>query len=90
MTRATALERENLEAHVDLCAERYTVMDKRLERMDATLEKFEKRFDSIDAKIDNIKDALQQQNAMMTRALIGAASTIVVAVISTIAVLANM
>ena len=90
MTRATSLERENLEAHVDLCAERYDAMDKRLERMDGTLEKFEKRFDSIDAKIDNIKDALQQQNAMMTKALIGAASTIVVAVISTIAVLANM
>lgn len=86
----TSLERENLEAHVDLCAERYDAMDKRIERMENQLEKFEKRFDSIDEKIDGIKDAVALQNAMMTKALIGAAGTIVVAVISTITVFTTM
>ena len=38
------LERENLEAHVDLCAERYRVLEEKLNRLEA--------------KVDSLTDAM--------------------------------
>lgn len=43
------LERENLEAHVDLCAERYRVL--------------EEKFNRLDGKMDSITESLEQMNA---------------------------
>lgn len=43
------LERENLEAHVDLCAERYRVL--------------EEKFNRLDGKMDTINESLDQMNA---------------------------
>lgn len=84
---ATKLERENLEAHVDLCAERYESMEKRLEQMDQQFEKIDKRFDSIDAKVDLLKETMLKGNSAVTKALIGTAGTIIVALITTVGII---
>ena len=63
MAGATELERENLEAHVDLCQQRY--------------ENLESRLTKIEEKVDSIhKDVVEGQKSM-TKVLIGAAGTIV-------------
>ena len=73
MSKATDLERENLEAHVDLCQQRY--------------ENLESRLTKIEEKVDSIhKDVVEGQKSM-TKVLIGAAGTIVAGLLSTIIVL---
>lgn len=69
----TSLEKESLEAHVDLCALRYKGLDERLNR--------------VESKIDEVHEDIQKGNASMTKVLIGAAGTIVAGLLSTIVVL---
>ena len=71
----TSLEKENLEAHVDLCAQRYEVLEGRLTK--------------IEEKVENIhKDMIRGQNSM-TKVLIGTAGTVVAGLLSTIIVVIN-
>ena len=73
MAGTTDLEKENLEAHVDLCQQRY--------------ENLESRLTKIETKVDSIhKDGVEGQKSM-TKVLIGAAGTIVAGLLSTIIVL---
>ena len=73
MAGATELEKENLEAHVDLCQQRYEALEGRLSK--------------IEEKVDSIhKDVVEGQKSM-TKVLIGAAGTIVAGLLSTIIVL---
>ena len=73
MAGATDLERVNLEAHVDLCQQRY--------------ENLESRLTKIEEKVDSIhKDVVEGQKSM-SKVLIGAAGTIVAGLLSTIIVL---
>jgi tetrahydromethanopterin S-methyltransferase subunit G len=69
----TSLEKESLEAHVDLCALRYKGLDERLTK--------------IEEKVDEIHEDIQEGNKSMTKVLIGAAGTIVAGLLSTIIVL---
>lgn len=69
----TQLERENLEAHVDLCAQRYQVLEGRLTK--------------VEEKLDNIADQMAAGQQSMTKVLIGAAGTIVAGLLSTIIVI---
>ena len=69
----TQLEKESLEAHVDLCALRYKNLDDRLT--------------SVEEKIDVVHKDITDGNKSMTKVLIGAAGTIVAGLLSTIVVL---
>lgn len=69
----TSLEKENLEAHVDLCAQRYEVLEGRLTK--------------IEDKVDSMHKEIQAGNASMIKVLIGAAGTIVAGLLSTIVVI---
>jgi uncharacterized protein YdcH (DUF465 family) len=77
MTQPTELEKESLEAHVDLCALRYEQMDKRLEQMDEKFKKIDTRFDSLDSKIDKLEHDHKRGNTQIMVALIGATATII-------------
>jgi|TARA_B100001094_G_scaffold104997_1_gene101172 hypothetical protein len=73
MAGATELEKENLEAHVDLCQQRYEALEGRLTK--------------IESKVDSIhKDVVEGQKSM-TKVIIGAAGTITAGLLSTIIVL---
>jgi len=74
------LERENLEAHVDLCAERYRVLEEKLIRLEG--------------KVDNLADSMQiiaekQVNDKVSgnKLVIGAAATVIAGLLSTIVLL---
>ncbi len=74
------LERENLEAHVDLCAERYRVL--------------EEKFNRLENKVDSIADSMQKlterqatDKASGSKLIIGAAATVIAGLLSTIVLL---
>lgn len=59
----TNLERENLEAHVDLCAERYKQLESRLS--------------IIETKVSELGKAIADSKDSMSKTIIGASATIV-------------
>lgn len=69
----TNLEKESLEAHVDLCALRYKNLDDRLSIMEQ--------------KITHIHNDIAEGNKSMIKVLIGAAGTIIAGLLSTIVVI---
>lgn len=73
MSATSKLEKESLEAHVDLCALRYEQMDKRLTQ--------------VEEKIDSIHEDIKSGNQSLIKVLIGATGTIIAGLLSTIVVL---
>ena len=69
----TALEKENLEAHVDLCEQRYKNLETRMQ--------------NIESKVEHIHRDITAGQKSMTKVIIGAAGTIVAGLLSTIVVL---
>jgi hypothetical protein len=70
---ATEIEKENLEAHVELCAERYGQLNRRL-----TI---------IEEKVETILTELSNNNRNMQRVVIGATGTVIAGLLSTIVTL---
>lgn len=70
---ATSLEKKNLEAHVDLCQERY--------------EQLEARLTKIEDKVEHIHKDITDGQKSMTKVLVGTAGTIVAGLLSTIVVI---
>ena len=69
----TKLERENLEAHVDLCAQRYEVLESRLTK--------------VEEKVDTIHDLISSGQQSMQKLLIGTAGTVIAGLLSTVVVI---
>ena len=69
----TELEKQSLEAHVDLCALRYANLDNRLNTVETTLKEIH----------TDIKTGQQS----MTRVLIGTAGTVIAGLLSTLIVI---
>jgi hypothetical protein len=68
MSAPTSLEKQSLEAHVDLCALRYLQLDTRL----TNLEK----------KVQEVHEDIVEGQKSLTKVIIGTAGTIVAGVIS--------
>lgn len=69
----TQLERESLEAHVDLCAIRYEALDGRLT--------------NVEKKLDGIAEDMKAGQNSLAKVIIGAAGTIVAGLLSTVVVI---
>jgi tetrahydromethanopterin S-methyltransferase subunit G len=69
----TDLERQSLEAHVDLCAIRYEQLDKRLTK--------------VEQKIDAISSEMKSANTALVKVIVGAAGTITSGLLGTIVVM---
>jgi hypothetical protein len=67
------IERTNLEAHVDLCAQRYANLDDRLT--------------AIEGKFGDLKQLIEDGHTSMTKVIIGTAGTVVTGVLSVLFVL---
>jgi predicted nucleic acid-binding Zn-ribbon protein len=76
----TELERNNLEAHVDLCAERYRVLESKVNNIENGLMEVRK-------DIQTMREDMIKSNANTNRIMLGAAATVVAGVLSTIVVL---
>jgi len=69
------IEKENLEAHVDLCAQRYQNLDDRLT--------------SIEGKVGDLRKLIEEGQNSMTKVIIGTAGTVIASVLSLVIVLVN-
>ena len=69
----TELEKQSLEAHVDLCALRYANLDNRLSTVETTLKE--------------IHTDIKSGQASMTKVLIGTAGTVIAGLLSTLIVI---
>jgi len=67
------IEKTNLEAHVDLCAQRYANLDDRLT--------------AIEGKFGDLKQLIEDGHTSMTKVIIGTAGTVVTGVLSVLFVL---
>lgn len=77
MSQPSQLERESLEAHVDLCALRYESLDKRLS--------------SLEEKVDDIHNDIVEGQKGLSKVIIGTAGTVIAGVLSVvIAILLKM
>ena len=54
MSDTTNLEKQSLEAHVDLCALRYSNLESRLTQIEGKLDKFEEKLDSFKTEITHL------------------------------------
>lgn len=73
MTRPTEIEKENLEAHVELCAQRYENLDKRLS--------------AIEQKVSTLQDTVEKSSLTTIKVLIGTSGTVIVGILSALAVI---
>tara|TARA_Y100000389_G_C17465630_1_gene525269 strand:+ start:3308 stop:3535 length:228 start_codon:yes stop_codon:yes gene_type:complete len=69
----TDLERQSLEAHVDLCAIRYDALEGRLNK--------------VEKKIDHIHNDMIEGQKSITKVLIGTAGTVVASLLSIVIVI---
>lgn len=64
---STDLEKTNLEAHVDLCQQRYLELERRLDRVEWRLDKIEDTLEQIKQAVShNHKEQIQQLLAAST------------------------
>ena len=75
---ARDIEKENLEAHVELCAERYR-------RLEEKFENLEGKIVEVSSDLSTLKSAMSKDNKVVIKTLIATAGTIIVALISTAA-----
>ncbi len=68
-----SVEKENLEAHVELCRQRYEMLERRLS--------------VIEGKVEEIRSEVSNGNKSMVKVIIGSTGTIVAGLLSTIVVL---
>jgi hypothetical protein len=73
MSTPTKLEKESLEAHVDLCALRYEQLDGRLT--------------SVENKMEEMHEDMRTGQSSLIKVLVGATGTIVAGLLSTIIVI---
>jgi hypothetical protein len=73
MSSPTEIEKQNLEAHVELCAQRYDALEKRLS--------------SVEGKISTLQSTIENSHNSMTKILIGTAGTVICGVLSLLAVI---
>ena len=75
MGTTTEIEKKSLEAHVELCAERYSNLETKLSNLDS-------RMDKLEGHIVDIKDSLSKVGSEGNKTLITIGTAIFVALLS--------
>lgn len=73
MGTPTQIEKENLEAHVELCAQRYNALEQRLS--------------SVETKLSDLHDTVEKSHLSTVKVLIGTAGTVIVGILSLIGII---
>ena len=88
---ASRLEKENLEAHVDLCAERYRMLEDRLEEMKEDFKEDRKvihdRIDKVKDSISDLREYITETHTSQNKVIVTSAIAIIVALLGGIFVL---
>jgi predicted nucleic acid-binding Zn-ribbon protein len=70
MSKTTDIEKKNLEAHVELCAERYAALENKLDNLD-------ERMTVIERHVVEIKDSIINKTGGINKQMITIGTTIV-------------
>ena len=73
MSVTTEIEKQNLEAHVELCAQRY--------------EAIEQRLGAIEGKVSALQKTIEESHSSMVKVLVGTAGTVITGVLSVLIVI---
>jgi hypothetical protein len=76
MSEATDIEKKSLEAHVELCAERYNQLEQRFEHV-------ENKISNLDSLLREVHDMVQRMSEKRTDQLIGWGVGIIGALVAT-------
>ena len=80
----TDLEKQSLEAHVDLCAERYGQMKLELEQLQAGQSAANLRLDKLQIMIERIDNRLHEKENQALRGIVRTAGTVIFALLGTL------
>ena len=83
MSTSTDLERKSLEAHVDLCQQRYQELERRLSRV-------EWRLDKIEDTLQEIKSSLNHGHKEQIQQLLAAATAIIAVLLGVVGYLFSL
>ena len=78
MSKTTAIEKENLEAHVELCAERYNQLNENLDNLDRRLTTVEEHLLAIRESITNKTGGINKQLITIGTTVMGVLATAVI------------
>jgi hypothetical protein len=80
------LEKQNLEAHVDLCAERYKRLEEKFGTLDVRLSSLNKDFELLDSKLETkhkeLVAMIQESTSSRFKVLVATSGTVVAALLS--------
>jgi predicted nuclease with TOPRIM domain len=83
------IEKQNLETHVTLCAERYKRLEDKFVTLDVRLEKLSEEVHEMKRKqsedMEELKEIIQRSSEHRFKAIVAASATIVAALISALA-----
>ena len=92
MTTTTDIEKKNLEAHVELCAERYKSLDGKLDSVERRVTDVERKLDTkmnaVEAALDEIKRMIVSMQQKRNNQLISWGIGIITTLVSIIGFLA--
>jgi hypothetical protein len=72
MPETTEIEKHSLEAHVELCAERYKMLELKLEVVEVSVNEVKENLEGIGSKIDSMSSKRNDQIIGWGMAIIGA------------------
>jgi hypothetical protein len=73
MSSPTSIEKTNLEAHVELCAQRYTALEQRIA--------------GVETKLATLQSTIEESHLNTIKVLIGTAGTVIVGMLGTVGVI---
>jgi predicted nucleic acid-binding Zn-ribbon protein len=75
---STNIEKKNLEAHVELCAERYTALENKLNSLDNRMTKLEQHIVDIKDSIANKTGGIDKQTITIGTTILGVMFTAII------------
>jgi predicted nucleic acid-binding Zn-ribbon protein len=75
---STDIEKKNLEAHVELCAERYTALENKLNNLDNRMTKLEQHIVDIKDSIANKTGGIDKQTITIGTTILGVMFTAII------------
>ena len=75
---STNIEKKNLEAHVELCAERYAALDNKLSNLDSRMTKLEEHMVDIKDSIANKTGGIDKQTITIGTTILGVMFTAII------------
>ena len=78
MSKTTDIEKQNLEAHVELCAERYNQLNEKLDNLDRRLTTVEEHLIAIRESVTNKTGGINKQLITIGTTVMGVLATAVI------------